>query len=417
MARSPLTLAAAVTEAVPGSRIVGARRLTAGGEGRYDSAVATLGDGRETVVQVPTDESVDHELSEQILALRALTPGVRELLGVDVPEYLGAAVLPDARAVVTTMLPGYQIDAGEIPPGDGAARSIGRTLAAIHALPASVVRSAGLRERTPADTRADAERVLDAAAASRRLPVPLTVRWREAIEDDRLWAFESTVSLGGATAHAFVFGDDHRDAPVVTGVLDWHGLSIDDPAVDLRWVASAPVAERDILSAYAEAAHRAPDSALHVRARFHAEMEFARWLVHGLEAHRDDIVDDAAALLDSLADGVRDSFLLDDLPRDGDTDVDDAIALIGSVRATEASEPSGTAMETDAYTPDDLTLSGDVGWGDDRSDARPTADDSHSDPSDHPAPTEPLDLADLQRETMSSSDDIRSPRSTRSSDT
>ncbi|MGO1769376.1 MAG: aminoglycoside phosphotransferase [Microbacterium sp.] len=425
MARSPLTLAAAVTAAVPGARIAGARRLSAGGEGRFDSAVATLGDGAEVVVRVPSDAEADQELSAQVLALRALTPGVRGLLEPDAPEYLGATTMPEGRAVVTSMVPGYQIDAAQIPPGDGAAVSIGRAFAAIHALPTSVVRAAGLPERTAADARENASRVLDAAAASGHLPVRLTVRWREAIDEDRMWAFESTVGLGGVGASALLFGDDERGAPVVTGVYDWHGLSIDDPAIDLRWLASAPDAEADVVSAYADAAHRAPDGALRTRARFHAEMEFARWLVHGLEAHRDTVVRDAAALLDSLADGVRDFGLLDDLPRDGDADVDDAIALIGSLPEQAEKSESATAIETDAYSPEDLALDPDLRW-DDQPDGAQDGDDARDgaasgeradDPHSPSVATEPIDLADLQREMMSSSEDGDSSRSTRSSDT
>lgn len=424
MARSPLTLAAAVTAAVPGARIAGARRLSADGEGRFDSAVATLGDGTEAIVRVPSDAEADQELSAQMLALRALTPGVRGLLSLAAPEYLGATTLPDGRAVVTSMIPGYQIDAAQLPPGEGAATSVGRALAAIHALPASVVRAAGLPERTAADARDNASRVLDEAAASGHLPVRLTVRWREAVDEDRLWTFEPTVGLGGVGASAFLFGDDERGAPAVTGVYDWHGLSIDDPAIDLRWLASAPDAEADVITAYTESAHRAPDGALRVRARFHAEMEFARWLVHGLEAHRDSVVRDAAALLDSLAEGVRDFGLLDDLPRDGDADVDDAIALLGRVpEPAEQSNPA-TAIETDAYSPEELALDPELRWGDEATEDEPGAQQEHTDDEQREArqsaaseATEPIDLADLQREMMSSSEDGDSSRSTRSSDT
>jgi aminoglycoside phosphotransferase (APT) family kinase protein len=422
MARSPFTLAAAVTAAVPGAEVVATRPLTAEGAGRYDAAVATLADGREVVIRTPVDESAESELAAEAVALRALTPGVRELLPVSVPEYLGSAVLRQGRATAMTMLPGYQIEAAEIPPGEGAATSIGRTIAAIHALPPSVVRSAGLPERSPEESRADVSRVIDAAAASGRVPVRLTVRWRTAADDDRLWAFESAVGLGGTQATSFLFGDDERDAPVVTGVLDWHGLSIDDPAIDLQWVASAPDAAPHVFSAYGAAAHRAPDDALEVRARLHAELEFARWLLHGLETHRSDVVDDAAGLLESLADGVRDNNLLAGLRRDGETGMDDAIAVLGRVpeSAERAAGAGGTAMETDAYDPAELSLTGDLSWDDpDGGAADPSADarDARAQEPVEPGATEPIDVADLHRSTSSSSDQTSSPRSTSSSDT
>ena len=364
MARSPLTLAAAASAAVPDAEVIGARRLSAGGSGRFDAAVVTLRDGRELVVRVAHEDGVDQEIAAEVIALRALTPGVRGMLPFAAPEYLGAAALPQGRAVVTTYVPGYLIDAEEIPPGEGAAASVGRALAALHALPPSVVRAAGLRERTPEQSRADVRRVVEAASHSGRLPVRLTVRWRDALEDDRLWAFEPAVCLGGTQATSFLFVDDQRGAPGVSGVLDWHGLSIDDPAVDLRWIASAPDAAKDIFRAYGEAAHRAPDAAVRVRARLHAELEFARWLVHGLESHRTDVVDDAAALLESLAEGIRDDDLLGDLD-DGRTDIDEAMTALAGV-PQPAAAPIDTSMHTDAFDADDLSLAPDASWSDEK---------------------------------------------------
>lgn len=364
MARSPLTLAAAVSAAVPDAEVIGTRRLSAGGGGRFDAAVATLADGRELVVRVAGEDGVDQEIAAEVVALRALTPGVRGMLPFAAPEYIGAAALPQGRAIVTTFVPGYLIDGEEIPPGEGAATSIGRALAALHALPPSVVRSAGLRERTPDQSRADVRRVVEAASHSGRLPVRLTVRWRDALEDDRLWAFEPAVCLGGTQASSFLFVDDQRGAPAVSGVLDWHALSIDDPAVDLRWVASAPDAAKDIFRAYGEAAHRAPDEAVRVRARLHAELEFARWLVHGLESHRSDVVDDAAALLESLAEGVRDDDLLGDLD-DGRTDIDEAMTALAGVPQPAAATVD-TSMHTDAFDADDLSLAPDASWSEEK---------------------------------------------------
>lgn len=366
MARSPLTLAAAVTAAVPDAEVVGARRLTAGGGGRFDAAIATLSDGRELVVRVATDEDVDREIAGEVVALRALTPGVRGMLPFAAPEYVGAAALSGGRAVVTTYVPGYLVDADEIPPGEGVAASIGRALAALHALPPSVVRAAGLRERTPEQTRDDVRRVVDAAARSGRLPVRLTVRWRDAVDDDRLWAFEPAVCLGGTQAASFLFTDDERGAPTVSGVLDWSGLSIDDPAVDLRWVASAPDASRDIFRAYADAAHRAPDAGVRVRARLHAELEFARWLVHGLETHRSDVVEDATGLLESLAEGVRDDVLLADVDDDGRTDIDEALTALAHVPQPKDAPAVDTSMQTDAYDPDELGLGPDASWSEEK---------------------------------------------------
>ncbi|GAB3602255.1 phosphotransferase [Microbacterium aureliae] len=344
MARSPLTLAAAVTSALPRVGVVGAGALTEGSSGRYDSAIADLDDGRRVVVRAPVDNDAAQELAAQSRALRALTPGVRNLLPFRAPELLGEAALRDGRVTVVDFLPGYRVDAAHLPPGRGAATSLGAALAALHALPASVVRAEGLPVRSPEQIRADAARLADRAAATGSVPAALIVRWRRAMDEGSLWRFESSVVLGGATAAAFLFEDVH-DVPRVTGLLDWHGLSVGDPAVDLQWLASAPDAADDVFAAYVGASDRAPDAAVRERARLYAELEFARWLVHGHDEGREDIVHDATALLESLSSSVRGL----DFGAGAGADVDDAIALLG--RVPGGASHADTSMQTDAYDP------------------------------------------------------------------
>lgn len=369
MARSPLTLAASVTSALPRAGVVGVGALTEGAAGRYDSAVAELDDGRRVVVRVPADASAVPELAAEVRALRALTPGVRALLPFRAPELLGAAGLGDSRAVVVDFLPGYRVDAAHLPPGQGAATSLGAALAALHALPPSVVRTEGLPARTPAQVRADVVRLIDRAAATRRLPASLDTRWRRAADTDELWRFESTVVLGGAGAASFLF-EDIEGVPTVTGLLDWHGLSIGDPATDLQWLASAPDAADDVYASYVAASERAPDGRTRERARLYAELEFAQWLVHGHDSARDDIVADAVGLLESLATGVAG----DELVADAALDVDDALALLDRV-PDAAPSAVDTSMHTDAYDPAELAQ-----WVADEFDDDPGATDADADP-------------------------------------
>lgn len=350
MARSPLTLAAAATAALPRARVVAAGGLTAGGDGRCDAAVLTLDDGRRLVARAPADPSIAQELAAEALALRALTPGVRELLGVRAPELLGEAALPDARVLITDLLPGYQIDAVHLPAGPGAATSVGRALAAVHALPASVVRSEGLAARSAGEVRDLTVSLVDQAAESGRVPVPLLTRWRAALDADDLWRFEPTVILGSATATSFLF-EDSAEGPSVTGILDWHGLRVDDPAIDLGWLASAQAAADDVIAAYQAASHRAPDAHLHTRALLYAELEFARWLVHGVRLHRTDIVDDAAGMLDVLAENVEGTTLLPDADSEP---LEAAMGLLG--RVPTAAATVDTSMQTDAYDAEELSM-------------------------------------------------------------
>ncbi|MEV7631344.1 phosphotransferase [Microbacterium sp. NPDC089318] len=380
MARSPFTLVAAVTAAVPGAEVTGARALTADGDGRFDSAVATLADGSELVIRVAADDAAALELAEEALALRALTAGAREMLTFRVPVAMGETRVGEGRALVTDLMPGFQIEAAHIPAGRGAAPSIGQAIAAVHSLPPSVVRSAGLSVRDASAVRAETEQLVDRASATGRVPARLSARWRDAVADDGLWRFESAVTLGGIQALSFLFEDDPHAGPQVVAVLGWHGLTVGDPAEDLGWLSGAPDAASDILSAYTTASQRAADDALQVRARLHAELEFARWLVHGDELRRPDIVDDAAALLESLSAGLRTDDLRVAAAYTGG--VDSALDVLDRVPATAATEID-TSMQTDAYRPEDL-------WQDDQDGPDGVAYDgvadegvSSDEPSDH----------------------------------
>lgn len=351
MGRSPFTLAAAVTAALPGAEVTGARRLSATADGRFDSAVASLADGRELAIRVADDDDTSRELAAESLALRALTDGARAMLPFRAPEYIGETRIGDGRALVTELLPGFQIEASMVPAGRGAAESMGAAIAAVHGLPASVVRGAGLATRSAEETRHELTRLVDAAASTGRVPARLTVRWRDAIAEDDLWRFESTVILGGVQATSFLFEDDPGRGPEVIGVLGWHGLSVGDPALDLSWLSTAPDAAADVHASYARSVDRAPDAGLEVRARLLAELEFARWLVHGDSLRRPDIVDDAAALLESLADGLRNDDLSVIATRN--EGVDSALDALGRVPA-DAVSTTDTSMQTDAYNPEDL---------------------------------------------------------------
>ncbi|GAA1936935.1 hypothetical protein GCM10009775_31140 [Microbacterium aoyamense] len=350
MARSPLTLAASVTSALPRVGVVGVGALTEGATGRYDSAVAQLDDGRRVVVRVPAEADAATELAAEARALRALTPGVRGLLPFRAPELLGETGLGDSRAIVVDFLPGYRVDAAHLPSGRGAATSLGAALAALHGLPLSIVRTEGLPVRTPQQIRDDVSRLIDRADATRVLPRALRDRWNRAVDAQELWRFESAVVLGGAGAASFLF-EDIEGEPEVTGLLDWHGLSVGDPATDLQWLASAPAAADDVYAAYVAASGRAPDGRTRERARMYAELEFAKWLIHGHDTGRADVVDDAKALLESLAAGVDG----DDLVAHAEQDVDDAIALLDRVPESPGSLRD-TSMHTDAYDAEELSL-------------------------------------------------------------
>ncbi len=355
MTGSPLTLAASVSAALPEAAVVSAAALSTGEGGRYDSAVVGLDDGSYVVVRAPVDASAASDLATEALALRALTPGARALLPFTAPRPLGDVALPEGRALLTDMVPGYRVEAGDLPAGPGAATSIGIALAALHALPASVVRAEGLPVKSAEEVREAVVALVERAASTRRLPVALATRWRRAAEDEALWRFEPCVVLGDAVAASFRF-EDRDGIPTVSGVLGWSRFSVGDPAVDLQWLAAAPDAADDVYAAYVSAAHRSPDPDLRTRARLYAELEFAKWLLHGHEQRREDVVDDAVALLDALVDGLGDAATrLDPVAVVG---VDDAIAVLADTPVTRAGaeDDGSTSMQTDAYDPAMVSL-------------------------------------------------------------
>lgn len=352
MARSPLILAASATAALPGTAFTSVSALTENTAGRFDAALARTADGLELIVRMPTDDDTAGELAAEARALHALTAGVRALLPFAVPEVVGESGSGVHRVLVVDRIRGYRIDPAHLPKGPGYAPAIGGALAAVHALPVSIVRTDGLPVRSPEQVRDDVKRLLDRADSTGRVSDDLMMRWRRALDVDDLWRFESAVVLGGATSTSIVLADDADEIPHVVGILDWAGLSVGDPAVDLRWLASAPLAADDVHAGYAAAGDRSPDPLLRERARLYAELEFARWLVHGHDAGETDVIDDAVALLTALADGVRG----DQIVPDTRSDIDDAMALVESSPAVAPSDGVDTSMQTDAYDPEALSL-------------------------------------------------------------
>ena len=326
-------------------------RTLGSADGPIDAAVARLADGRTVIVRVARTEQAQTDLTEQARALGILSAGIRHLLPFRAPQLLGQTLLGSQRAIVVDFIDGYRVDAPDVPAGDGIASLLGQAIAALHDLPVTVLRAEGVPARSAEHSRTDAARVIERADAAGALPPVLRTRRRTLVDDDAAWRFEPTVVLDGIEANDFVFAGGERageggESARIVGLLRWQGLAIADPAVDLRWTASAPAAAPAVYDAYARASHRAPDASLDARARLYAELEFAKWLAHGAESGDDQIVRDAEALLASLVDTTSD----DDLSRPRGQGVNDAIALLERV-PTPAERGVDTSMQTDAYDP------------------------------------------------------------------
>lgn len=301
MARSHLTLAALATSAVAGLEVAGAQPFGSPG-GDFDAAILTGRDGRHWIVRVPRSERAEQEQSADLVALRALSPGVRARLPFTVSTFAGQVPIDGTRAVVSEFVYGAKVPASAMTPE--LATSIGEAIAAIHGLPPNVVIDAGLPSHTPVDALRGVVAVIDRAAATGLVPGALLGRWERASEEPTLWQFTPAVVNGTLGSDSFLSASDE-----VTGVLGWHGLRVGDPAADLQWLAAAGEDLADAAFAAYARVRGTVDRQLRRRAALLSELEVARWLLHGTEVRSTEIVDDAVAMLSELVDETQREFV------------------------------------------------------------------------------------------------------------
>jgi aminoglycoside phosphotransferase (APT) family kinase protein len=304
MARSHLTLAALSTAAVAGLDVVSATTVGSGTAGDFEAALLTTRDGAHWMIRVPQSERAEAEQSADLVALRALSAGVRARLPFSVTNFAGQTPIRNTRAVVYEFVYGEKVALEEIQAGTELPASIGRAIAAIHTLPTSFITDAGLPTYSPVELLRSVVTVMDRASATNLVPAALLGRWETATDDSALWQFAPTVVNGALAADSFLVADDQ-----VTGLLGWHALSVGDPARDLYWLLGAPNGE------VAEAAFDAynlsrgsSDRQIKQRAMLYAELEIAKWLLHGTQERSTEIVDDAVAMLHGLVDTVQNNL-------------------------------------------------------------------------------------------------------------
>ncbi|MEN0103583.1 MAG: phosphotransferase, partial [Curtobacterium sp.] len=299
MAGSQFTLAALATTAVPGLVVTGTRTLGSIASGDYESAVLRDADGAESAIRRPRNQRAEARQSADLLAIRALSAGIRSRLPFAVPEYRGQAPIGSTRAIVTTYVPGAHPALRALAERPELATSVGRSIAAVHVLPTSFVTDAGLPSLTPFEILRSAVSVMDRAVATKLVPAALQERWEGAARDQQLWQFTPTVVHGAFGVDAILVEGDS-----VSGVLGWGELRLGDPAKDLAWVlAGRREAFDTVLSAY-EANGGGRDRQLAQRARVYHELETAQWLLHGVQAKSTEVVDDAVAMMHRLVDAV-----------------------------------------------------------------------------------------------------------------
>ncbi|GAA1833871.1 phosphotransferase [Agromyces salentinus] len=417
MARPTFTLAALATAAIPGLEVAAARAHTRRSSGGFDAAELRATDGRRLLIRVPRSQAAETEQSADLVALGAMTAGVRSRLPFAVPVFAGQAPIDGTRAVVTEFLDGHVVSGDELTAHDRLAESVGGAIAAIHSLPTGFIGDAGLHRETADESRDAVVELIGRASDTGHLPAALLRRWEEATDDAALWRFRPAVVNGALTADSFLV-----DGERVLAVIGWSAVAVGDPALDLHWLLTSrgDSAER-ALEAYIVGRGGAADALLPQRALLYGELELARWLLHGFDRHDDSIIADAVAMLDGLVSSVHEHTsealspetgpiltvggverLLDETPRPASaaSPREHSSALLtdsydfSDLERDEAGERR--AYQPDATAPIPLDLSD---WGDAAPATRST-DEPHPKTDPHRAPADPNATAPLDRATL-----------------
>lgn len=332
--RTPMELAALATAAVPGLEPVAAGPSPDDATD-FDSALIEGADRRRWRVRSPRGPEASARLETEMLVLRAFGPAIRAELPFQMPAIAGTVRLDELTTCVYTHLAGTVRELGELADsGPRLVRDIGAALAAIHALPPSLVDGADLPAYTADQFRQRRLNELDQAATTGKIPPILLRRWENALEDVSMWRFNPTV----------VHGDLHEDNLLVddgrvTAVTGWTDLRVGDPADDLAWLVASN--ETDfvdaVVSAYHEARKEPVDPHLLRRAALAAEFALAQYLVKALA------LGDAGA----AADG-------EDMLRQLAADIEEQEAADRAEAEAEASAARPTAFSP-AAEPDAIT--------------------------------------------------------------
>lgn len=351
MARPPLTLAALATAAVAGLEVQAVRPHSRRGAGAFDAVELRSVDGRRLLIRAPRSQSAESEQSADLVALRALTPGIRSRLPFAVPSFVGQAPIGPTRAIVTEFIPGASRSTDELTEYESLAVAVGLAIAAIHALPPGFIGESGLPKQSAAESRESVVELIDRAADTGRLPAALLRRWEEATDDDALWRFQPTVVNGALGADSILVEGDR-----VTGIVGWSSLAQGDPARDLHWLlTSRGAAAERALDAYVSARSGGADAHLTQRALLYGELELARWLLHGVETHDSAIIEDAVGLLDGLVASVHDRSTEPLQPQTGPIlAVGDVERLLDSTPREAVDREAGTTLLTDSFDRSEL---------------------------------------------------------------
>jgi macrolide phosphotransferase len=288
-------LAAQAAAAVPDIQLVKTAAFDLPG---VRSALAWDADGQAWIIEVPESDDAESKQRDRISGAQAIGDGLRSRLPFAAPRVIGTTTVDGRTLSVGAYLPGSRIRQDKITPE--MASAIGRAIADLHSIPASTLYDQGRPVNSATDAMRKATSIVDKAAKTTLLPKKLLRRWEAAYEDRDLWQFEPTIIHGALHLGAFL-----TEATTVTGVTGWRELSVGDPARDVAWFTTPHLADRlePAKTAYLDVRSDA-DQRIFQRARFWAELDIARWLLHGIDIRSEQIVDEATQLINELHDRI-----------------------------------------------------------------------------------------------------------------
>lgn len=304
MGRPTLILAALAADAVPGKNFRGIKRLDE--SENLDSLLLRDADGYGYEFKIPANPQGESELAVERTVIRALA-GQGDRVPFEISEELGSTRDADGlTGVVFRAVEGSEPDLAKLQPG-AFSKTLADTLAAIHSLDASVVKSAGLPEYDSTAQLHQRVAELDRIAGLGRVPSALLGRWESALEDVGLFRYHPTVVHGGISKENLKL-----DGQRVTGVTGFQNLRISDPAEDLSWIVGAGLGStvEDTLLHY-RAARPQADENLIQRATLYSELELGTWLAHCVELGDEAYITQAEELIKELNDQLTASGLRD----------------------------------------------------------------------------------------------------------
>lgn len=291
--RPALILAALAADAASGKKFRHFRRSDQGPDLDALQLFDEAGEGFELIV--PAGVAGIAEQAQLMAGLRAISQA-SAALPFAVPKLVGQTTDNDLPVILLTVLEGQGPDLSKYAPGEFS-KSIGEALAAIHNLDPAVVIDAGLPEYDSSRILQTKVADVDSAAATGKVPSSLLSRWEEALEDVGLFRFHPTVVHGSISdQNIFVQGSN------ISGISGWSSLSIADPAEDLKYLAGGalPSTFEDALLNY-RAKRPIADENIAQRAALYSEIELASWLNHCLQLGDENLIAEAQAMLDDLA--------------------------------------------------------------------------------------------------------------------